>query len=57
LLGAAATLARYPETSLFVIAGAALLLLFIGIHNSWDTVTYIALDRMNAPAEETKTGS
>ena len=57
LLGAAATLARYPETSLFVIAGAALLLLFIGIHNSWDTVTYIALDRMNAPAEEKKTGS
>lgn len=57
LLGAAATLARYPETSLFVIAGVTLLLLFIGIHNSWDTVTYIALDRLNAPAEEKKTGS
>ena len=56
LLGGAATLARYPETSLFVIAGVALLLLFIGIHNSWDTVTYIALNRLNAPAEE-KSGS
>jgi len=29
---------------LFVIGAAALLLLFIGIHNSWDTVTYIAVD-------------
>lgn len=56
LLGGAATLARYPETSLFVIAGVALLLLFIGIHNSWDTVTYIALHRLDVPAEE-KTGS
>jgi hypothetical protein len=57
LLGAAATLARYPETSLFVVAGVALLLLFIGIHNSWDTVTYIALDRLNASREEPKPGS
>ena len=28
---------------LFSIAAAAVLLLFIGIHNAWDTVTYIAL--------------
>ena len=26
--------------ALFVLAGAALLLLFIGIHNAWDLVTY-----------------
>jgi hypothetical protein len=24
----------------FIVAGAALLLLFIGIHNAWDIVTY-----------------
>lgn len=33
----------YRTLPLFVIAGTALLLLFIGIHNSWDTVTYIAI--------------
>ena len=27
-------------TALFVIAGATLILLFIGIHNAWDAVTY-----------------
>jgi F0F1-type ATP synthase assembly protein I len=34
----------HPAPMLFVIGAAALLLLFIGIHNSWDTVTYIAID-------------
>ncbi|MEP6993322.1 MAG: hypothetical protein ABI968_02285 [Acidobacteriota bacterium] len=29
-----------------VIGATTLLLLFIGIHNAWDTVTYIALDRL-----------
>lgn len=27
-------------TAVFFIAGATLILLFIGIHNAWDTVTY-----------------
>ena len=30
---------------LFVVAGAALLLLFVGIHNAWDTVTHIVFVR------------
>ena len=30
--------------ALFVIGGAALLLMFVGIHNAWDTVTYITFD-------------
>ena len=45
-------LRRHPVVSLFVIAGTSLLLLFIAIHNAWDTVTFIALDQMqprNAP--------
>lgn len=43
LTRAAAGLVRYPTTSLFVIGGAGLLLLFIGIHNARDTVTYIVV--------------
>ena len=38
-------LGRTPAPALFVIGGAVVLLLFIGIHNAWDTVTYIALER------------
>lgn len=38
-----------PETPLFVIGAAALFLVFIGIHNAWDTVTYIAVDRGKEP--------
>jgi hypothetical protein len=35
-------LAGDPAPCLFAIAAAALLLLFDGIHNAWDAVTYIA---------------
>src|SRR5262249_25087983 len=31
--------------ALFVAGGAALLLVFIGIHNAWDTVTYVMVER------------
>jgi len=33
-----------PVLALFVIAGATVLLLFVGIHNAWDNVTYIAIE-------------
>jgi hypothetical protein len=39
------TMRRDPVDSLFCIAAAALLLLFAGIHNAWDTVTWIAINR------------
>ena len=42
LLVAAILLQRFPERTLFVVAAMALLLLFIGIHNAWDTATYLA---------------
>ncbi|MGH9618976.1 MAG: hypothetical protein ACRD45_04575 [Bryobacteraceae bacterium] len=51
LLGYAALLAagilfrRHPLASLDAIAAITLILLFDGIHNAWDTVTYIALRR------------
>ncbi len=45
LTAAAVTLQRHPEPSLFAVGGVALLLLFVGIHNAWDSVTYIAIER------------
>ena len=30
----------HPRPAMFLIGGAVLLLLFIGIHNAWDAVTY-----------------
>jgi hypothetical protein len=38
-------LARDTTLGLFLVAAVALTLLFLGIHNSWDSVTYIALHR------------
>ena len=49
LLVAATELNQHPATSLFVIAGTTLTLLFVGIHNAWDTVTYIALRHARKP--------
>jgi hypothetical protein len=45
LLAAALVLQRYVRTALFMVGATALLLLFIGIHNAWDTVTYLVLSR------------
>ncbi len=42
LLVASITLRQDPLRSLLVIAATALVLLFDGIHNAWDAVTYIA---------------
>ena len=38
--------------ALFAVAGAVVLLVFIGIHNSWDTVTFIVEQRMKRDAKE-----
>jgi len=42
---AAVLLPRWPEQLMFVLGGAAVLLLFIGLHNAWDTVTYVLVQR------------
>lgn len=49
---AAIALGQHRPLSLFVIAGTTLLLLFDGIHNAWDTVTYVAVSH----AERSKKG-
>ena len=44
----------HPARALFDVGGAALLLLFIGIHNAWDTTTWVVLERRRQrEAEET----
>jgi hypothetical protein len=45
LTAAAFELPRHPEEALFGVGATALLLLFIGIHNAWDTVTWIAVEQ------------
>jgi hypothetical protein len=40
LVGSAYVSQSHPQRAMFGIAAAALLLLFIGIHNAWDAVTY-----------------
>ena len=42
ILVAAAIFVRRMDAALFTIALAVLLLMFIGIHNAWDTATYMA---------------
>jgi len=45
LVAAAIMFGQSPSLSLFVTGATTLLFLFIGIHNAWDTVTYVALQR------------
>ena len=44
--GAISLVSSYEVTGLFYIGGATLLLLFIGIHNAWDTVTFVTMTRL-----------
>jgi hypothetical protein len=41
LAGAAFTALSHARTALFLVGAASLLLLFVGIHNAWDTVTHL----------------
>ena len=50
MLAVSACLA-YWRASLFVLGAAALLLLFIGIHNAWDTVTWHIFSRKQEPPQ------
>ena len=51
---AAITLSANPPLPLFFLGAATVLLLFIGIHNSWDTVTYLAIQ---PPQQENRSES
>lgn len=54
LLVAAFMLQDNPTISLFLVGGTALLLLFVGIHNAWDSVTFIALQLRHRQADREK---
>ncbi|HLW60060.1 MAG TPA: hypothetical protein VKV57_09060 [bacterium] len=41
----AIALAAVPVQALFILAGAVVLLIFIGIRNAWDIVTYVVIVR------------
>jgi hypothetical protein len=45
-------LALAPAPALFAIGAVTLLFLFIGIHNAWDTVTYITLESTHLEENE-----
>jgi hypothetical protein len=53
-LAAGIALERNSEGMLFVLGGATLLLVFIGIHNAWDTVTFVLLERGRLEREARK---
>lgn len=45
LLHAGFVLAHASADTLYVVGAATLLLVFVGIHNAWDTVTYVTVER------------
>jgi len=51
LVVAAILLPSHPHSALFVVGGATLSLLLIGIRNAWDTVTYVATGEHEKKAE------
>ena len=38
--------------AMFFVSGAVLLLVFIGIHNAWDTITYVTTEGLDRPRAE-----
>lgn len=49
LLTAAVTIRMWPAATLFAVASAALVTLFVGIHNAWDIAVFMAIRSPPAP--------
>jgi hypothetical protein len=56
IVGGALALVTDAGGAMFAIAAATLMLVFIGIHNAWDTVTWITTTRRNESSESAKGG-
>lgn len=56
ILGGAVAMPSRATGALFAVATATLLLVFIGIHNAWDTVTYITYQRLEPPSASSAAG-
>ena len=52
LFVAAIELSRLTTPALFAVGAMTLLLVYVGIHNAWDTVVYISIDQMRRREEE-----
>lgn len=52
LAAAAGAAGSHLHAALFLVAGSALLLLFVGIHNAWDTITYHVFVKRRGKEEE-----
>ena len=58
ILAGAVMLPSLTVRALFALAAAVVMMLFIGIHNAWDIVTFIAIDRVEQqPNAEENTDS
>jgi hypothetical protein len=53
ILASAIALPAFPVAAPFALAGSVLLLIFIGIRNAWDIVTYLAVKIDDEPAAAT----
>ena len=51
LIAGGAILHLHPEVALFLVAAVTLALIYIGIHNAWDSVAYIAVQRRDKTPE------
>jgi hypothetical protein len=54
LLAGGVLLPTGPDRGLFVLAGGVALLIFIGIRNAWDGVTYLVLERRRINAGDSQ---
>lgn len=53
LLSSGFALVAYPTIALFMVGAVTLLLLFVGIHNAWDTVTFIVVEQISSKSGTT----
>jgi len=51
-VGAALALEQRTVLALFLVGGTSVLLVFIGIHNAWDTITHLTLRRIQREQEK-----
>jgi hypothetical protein len=56
LLGAGIALCWNSQSALWIVAADALNFLLLGVHNSWDTVTYVALNHTRKAASAETNG-
>jgi hypothetical protein len=52
MFAGALALVSHEHEALFLVGASTLLLVFIGIHNAWDTVTWLAMSRVRERARQ-----